>query len=152
MGLKPVRHNPMLKFQRVMLKSCKPPDPETDFDFPSLYVARLDLLYWSCNTLLYESMTAILQNLLYFTPYSPSSTKAPPRPDDYYTATTLNFALKTRRSVHFCLLPEHGIIGTSLILLPLWIVRNHLRDRGDVEARWCDGVLEGMGKRNMVFE
>ena len=136
-----------------MLESCKPPDSETDFDFdfPSLYVARLDLLYWSCTILLYESMTAILQNLLSFTPSPPTCTTAPPRSDDYYTATALDFALKIRRSVHFCLRPEHGVIGASLILLPLWIARNHLSDCGDVEARWCDGVLEGMGKRNMVF-
>ena len=96
-------------------------------------------------------MTAILQNLLSFTPSLPTCTTAPTRPDDYYTATALDFALKIRRSVHFCLRPEHGVIGASLILLPLWIARNHLSDCGDIEARWCDGVLASMGKRNMVF-
>ncbi len=68
------------------------------------------------------------------------------------TSQTHSFALNVSRSVHYCLQPRHGLVGKSLVLLPLWVITNFFRDCGDVEAKaWCDGVLEGLGQRDLSF-
>ena len=127
-------------------------NPSTDMEFPNLYVARLYLLYWSSMVLLYESITALLHNLDLATSATASSrVRSAISSPIVYTNTAHTLALNIRYSIHYCLRPENGFIGKSLTLLPLWIARNHLRDCGDLEAKWCDGVLEGMGKRNLAF-
>ena len=127
-------------------------DMDPDVEFPSVDAARLYLLYWSCMILLYESFMTVHQNLGLDAAVDPSST-AIPRPTSslHYNTTAHAFALKIRYSVRYCLRPGHGIFGKSIIILPLWIARNNLRSCGDEEAKWCDGVIERLGMRDISF-
>ena len=38
-----------------------------------------------------------------------------------YEGLSYTFANPTRQSVCFCLPPEYGVIGKTLVLLPLWV-------------------------------
>ncbi len=126
-------------------------DLEPNVEFPSLYVARLYLLYWSCMILLYESYITVYQNLGLDAAVDSSSTVSHPTSSFHYNTAAHTFALRIRYSVSYCLRPGHGIIGKSIIILPLWIARNNLRSCGDKEAKWCDGVIETLGMRDISF-
>ena len=127
-------------------------DPDPDVEFPSLYVARIYLLYWTSMILLYESLITIHENLGLDAVVDPLSTTIPgPTSSLHYDAAASAFALKVRYSVCYCLRPGHGIIGKSIIMLPLWIARKNLRSCGDVEAKWCNGVIERLGMGGISF-
>ena len=127
-------------------------DPDPDVEFPSLYVARIYLLYWTSMILLYESLITIHENLGLDAVVDPLSTAIPgPTSSLHYDTAARAFALKVRYSVRYCLRPGHGIIGKSIIMLPLWIARKNLRSCGDVEAKWCDGVIERLGMGGISF-
>ena len=127
-------------------------DPDPNVEFPSLYVARIYLLYWTCMILLYESLITIHQNLGLNAAVDPLSTSIPGAdPTLHYSTTAQAFALKVRYSVDYCLRPGYGIIGKSIIMLPLWIARKNLRSCGDEEAKWCDGEIERLGMRGISF-
>ena len=127
-------------------------DPDPDVEFPSLYVARIYLLYWTSMILLHESLITIHENLGLDAVVDPLSTTIPgPTSSLHYDTAARAFALKVRYSVRYCLRPGHGIIGKSIVMLPLWIARKDLRSCGDVEAKWCDGVIERLGMRGISF-
>ena len=127
-------------------------DPDPDVEFPSLYVARIYLLYWTSMILLYESLITIHENLGLDAVVDPLSTTIPsPTSSLHYDTAARAFALKVRYSVRYCLRPGHGIIGKSIIMLPLWIARKNLRSCGDVEAKWCDGEIKRLGMGGISF-
>ena len=127
-------------------------DPDPNVEFPSLYVARIYLLYWTSMILLYESLITIHQNLGIGAAVDPLTTTVPgPALSLHHYPTARAFALKIRYSVRYCLGPGHGIIGKSIIMLPLWIARKTLRNCGDEEAKWCDGMIERLGMRDISF-
>jgi len=127
-------------------------DSHTDVEFPNLYIARLYLLYWSSLIPLFSSIATLQSKMASSTPQSNAITFSGLQGSQPYTSQAHTFAINVRHSVHYCLQPRHGIVGKSLLLLPLWIARNFLRDTSDVEAKaFCDGVLEGMGQRNLSF-
>ena len=68
-----------------------------------------------------------------------------------YTRLSHNFATNICQSVRFCLQPEIGVIGKTLILLPLWIARNHFAERDDGQAPWCSALLDQLGQSNLTF-
>lgn len=127
-------------------------DPDPNVEFPSLYIARIYLLYWTSMILLYESLITIHENLGLDAAVDPLSTTFPgPSSFPHYNSTARAFALKVRYSVRYCLRPGHGIIGKSIIMLPLWIARKNLRSCGDGEAKWCDGEIERLGMGAISF-
>ena len=127
-------------------------DPDPNVEFPSLYVARIYLLYWTSMILLYESLIAVHQNLGLEATVDPLLTIIPcPTSSPHYNTAARAFALKVRFSVRYCLRPGYGIIGKSIIMLPLWIARKNLRSCGDVEAKWCDGEIERLGMGAISF-
>ncbi len=135
-------------------------DPETrqpEISFPTLYTARLYLLYWSSMILLYESIVNLLHRLHAFSEAATTEScdfRGPlhdPSKLDNYMGLSYSFATSIRQSVHFCLTPENGVIGKTLILLPLWIARHHFRACDDDQARWCSALLDQLGQRNLTF-
>ena len=127
-------------------------DLDPNVEFPSLYVARIYLLYWTSMILLYESLITIHKNLGRDAAVDPLTTTIPgPTSFLHYNPTARAFALKIRFSVRYCLRPGHGIIGKSIIMLPLWIARKTLRSCDDDEAKWCDRMIETLGMRDISF-
>lgn len=134
--------------ETVLIKGMK---SDMDIEFPTLYIARLYLLYWSSMVLLFSSM-AMLQDKLSSTLRLTTIARLRSQKLMSYSSQTHTFALNVRYSIHYCLKPRHGIVGKCFVLLPLWIAKNALKDCGDMEAKaWCDGVLEGIGHRNLSF-
>ena len=127
-------------------------DPDPSIEFPSLYFARMYLLYWSCMILVYESLITVRQNIELEAAVDTLPTTSPSLdPVVQYLTIAHTFALKIRYSVRYCARPEHGVVGRSVMLLPIWIARNHLKGCGDTEAEWCDGVIEGLGMNDLSF-
>ncbi|CAF9942166.1 hypothetical protein IMSHALPRED_003394 [Imshaugia aleurites] len=130
---------------------------QPEISFPNIYTARLFLLYWSSMILLYESIADLLRSIESCSEFA--DLDASFRCDLLDNAFTLekymeishNFATKIRQSVRFCLQPEIGVIGKTLILLPLWIARNHFAKRDDGQARWCSALLDQLGQSNLTF-
>ena len=125
---------------------------------PNICVARLYLLYWASMILLYDSIIAILDKLRpdnsNSNPLSipiTQSTNANISPQAYATSCH-GFAMSILRSTPFCVEPKHGMAGKSLILLPLFVARKHLRRVGhEEEAKRCDEWLESFGQREIRF-
>ena len=130
---------------------------QPELSFPNLYTARLLLLYRSSMILLYESICDLLRNPEACT--EPANFKSSGRRNPLYDNSVLKhymelshaFAVNIRQSVRFCLQPEVGVIGKTLILLPLWIARNHLEERNDRQARCCSDLLDQLGQSNLTF-
>ena len=126
--------------------------------FADIYVARLYLLYWPSMILLYDSMSAILHKTsddlrMPGQPIMPvAQSEDPVASPQVYTRSSTAFAGSILASVPFCLDPKYGVVGRSLILLPLYVARNHFRQVGDAaRADECDGWLEKLGQKNMSF-
>lgn len=121
------------------------PTPATA-PFQTLHTARLYLLYWSSTILLSESITTLLSTL------HPSSFPLDVLSATTYTTTAHSLATSILGSVPFCLRPEHGIVGKTLVLLPLYIAGKHFSKMGDWEgARRCEDLLVGMGQGKLRF-
>lgn len=127
--------------------------------FQTLDAARLFLLYWSSMILLNEAIISLLHKI---DSYPLSATSQPffaTHPSDdrtisptKYTTSSHAFALRILHSSSFCLRLSHGIIGKSLLLLPLWLARNHLREAGDEDqSSECNSILEKLGQKEMRF-
>ena len=129
----------------------------SELSFSTLYAARLYLLYWSSMILLYESMVHLLQKReTYLDTMGTSSCDVfdPSKNASMiknYDGLSDKFANNIRQSVRFCLRPEYGVIGKTLVLLPLWVARNHFRHHDDGRARWCSSLLNELGQRNLTF-
>ena len=114
--------------------------------FPTLLVARLHLLYWCSLISLLETAINLLSAI---NPDSPSNT-----PDLLNTSQTKchEYALLTRQSAPFCLDPDNGVVGKTLLLLPIWIARNYFeRLPNVVEAERCNDILTVLGQRYLEF-
>ncbi len=132
------KHVPSFSYEEFA-DSCVPLDTATlvpsdvQYSFPSLWVARLYLLYWASVILLLEAMTALVIDIFEGTARKPNS----PSPacdlgrssllEDVNTQTKM-FATQIRRSTAFCLRPCNGLLGKSIVLLPLGVAQKHLRD------------------------
>lgn len=125
--------------------------------FPNLYTARLYLLYWSSMILLYESVVDLLRKTQAY-----SEAGNPDSCDlhdpiyntsmlERYTGLAYTFATNIRQSISFCVQSKNGVIGKTLILLPLWIARNRFRKCDDGQTRWCSALLDQLGQRNLTF-
>ena len=129
----------------------------SELSFPNLYAARLYLLYWSSMILLYESIVSLLQRRQTYPDAIDTSSCDLFDPlknasmIKKYEGLSYTFANNIRQSVRFCLRPEYGVIGKTLILLPLWVARNHFQHRDDGQARWCSSLLDRLGQRNLTF-
>lgn len=156
-----------LQMTKTQLSLCQPtitptlqsdPEPlQSIISFPNLYNARLYLLYWSSMILLYESIVDLLRKI------QACSEAANPESGDLldplyntsmveiYEEHSYVFATNIRHSVHFCLQPENGVIVKTLVLLPLWIARNHFQEGDDGQASWCSALLDQLGQRNLTF-
>lgn len=131
--------------------------PHSEISFPNLYTARFYLLYWSSMILLYESIVDLLRKI------QACSEAANTESDDLrepinnislvesYKGHSYVFATNIRQSVRFCLQPENGVIGKTLVLLPLWIARNYFQICDDSQAGWCSALLDQLGQRNLTF-
>lgn len=135
-------------------------DPDTsqpEFSFPNLYTARLYLLYWSSMILLYDTMVDLLRTTQSYS--EAANTESSDLRDPLYNTSRVEsyiglsyiFATNIRQSVRFCLKPENGVIGKTLVLLPLWIERNRFQECDGDQARWCSTLLDQLGQRNLSF-
>ena len=127
-----------------------PRSPDVQYSFPNLWIARLHLLYWSSIILLLEVMTDLVFDLSKKATHDPSSISPPWALDSSImlgnVTTQANlFATNIRRSAAFCLRPCNGLVGKSIILQPLCVARNHLRQADEEQARWCTTVLGRLG-------
>lgn len=130
---------------------------EPDLSFTNSYLARLCLLYWSSMILLHESICDLLRNTE--TCAEPANFESSDRRNPLYDNSMLKhymelshaFAINIRQSVRYCLQPEAGVIGKTLILLPLWIARDHLEERNDRQARCCSDLLDQLGQSSLTF-
>ncbi|KAM0805873.1 hypothetical protein BDR22DRAFT_884286 [Usnea florida] len=129
----------------------------SEFSFPTLYAARLHLLYWSSMILLYESIIHLLQGRQTYSDairtsscdiFDPLENASMIR---NYQRLSDAFANNIGQSCRFCLRPEYGVIGKTIVLLPLWIARNHFQDHDEGRARWCTSLLNELGQRNLTF-
>lgn len=134
-----------------------PETPPPEISFPNLYIARLYLLYWSSMILLYESIVDLLQNLKAY-PESANTESCNLCKSlgnramlDSYLGLSYKFANNIRQSVRFCMQPKNGVIGKTIVLLPLWIARKHFQQSDDSQARWCSALLDQLGQRNLTF-
>ena len=128
-----------------------------EVSFPTLYAARLHLLYWS-SVILYESILHLLQRrqidsdvigTLSCNIFDPLKNASMIK---NYEGLSDTFANNICQSVRFCLRPVYGVNGKTLVLLPLWIARNHLQHYDDGRARWCSSLLNELGQRNLTFD
>ena len=129
----------------------------SELSFPTLYAARLYLLYWSSMILLYESIIHLLQGRQAYSDAIITLSRETFDPLENasmirnYQGLSDAFANNIRQSVRFCLRPEYGVIGKTIVLLPLWIARNHFQDHDEGRARWCTSLLNELGQRNLTF-
>ena len=131
---------------------------DSNIAYPDFCTARLYLLYWSSIILLYDSITMILHRL---NPRSSATNSLhsqitnsidPFISSEAYKSTSNTFSSSILRSVEFCLDPKHGVVCKSLIILPLYVARNHFREYGDEEgAISCDTWLGSLGQKEMQF-
>lgn len=116
----------------VPLETQNPAPPDAHYSFPSLWIARLYLMYWASVILLLEAMIALVLDLC------EEIARKPTLPSSSYEfgnqavladmSTQANvFATYIRRSTAFCLRPCNGLAGKSIILLPLSVAQKHLR-------------------------
>ena len=138
-------------------ETSDPETPQPEIAFPNLYTARLYLLYWSSMILLYESVVDLLQK------FQACSLAGNPDSCEFhdpiyntsmlkrYTELAYTFANNIRQSISFCVQSKNGVIGKTLILLPLWIARNLFRKCDEGQTRWCSALLDQLGQRNLTF-
>lgn len=115
----------------VLSDTPTPAPSDVNYSFPSLWIARLYLLYWASVILLLEAMTALVldlsddsarkQNL----PFSTCNLRISAMLEHMITQAK-KFAMDIRRSTPFCLRPCNGILGKSIVLLPLWVAQQHV--------------------------
>lgn len=141
----------------IQQENCNPETTQPGISFPNLYTARLYLLYWSSMILLYESIVELLRKLQGCS--GTANIETCDLCDPLYNTSKLEsymgfsylFATNIRQSVRFCLNPENGVIGKTLVLLPVWIARNHFQTCDDGQAHWCSALLDQLGQRNLTF-
>lgn len=133
-----------------------PPPSDIQYSFPNLWIARLYLLYWASVILLLETMSALFYDLS----NSPAHTMSTSVSWALSDAAALHnmsaqadlFAANIRRSVAFCLRPCKGLLGRSVILLPLHVAAKHLQQADEEEARWCSEILSRIGRDEFNVE
>lgn len=129
--------------------------------FPTLFIARLHLLYWSALVLLLDTAASLVESMHSNSdligpdnytggPLSPSSSATLQDSQD----KSHQYALWIRQSLRFCLDPENGVAGKSMVLLPLWVARNHFQQEagnGMGEMERCNEILAALGQRDLNF-
>lgn len=122
--------------------------------FPTLFAARLHLLYWSALVLLLDTIASLFRSM--HTDSSDSGFDKQPLSTPFMLQDILSksqeYALYIHQSVAFCLNPENGVVGRSLVLLPLCIVRDHFQEVGDsARMERCNDILSALGQRDVNF-
>jgi len=124
--------------------------PGSDIVFPNLHIARLLLLYWSSKVLLHEMISSLF-NALHDSTLVPGALSTTIMLNDQ-SQQSHKFAANIKNSVAFCLRPSQGLVGKSVVMLPLWIARSHFEQCNDDEgANWCSNVLKRMGLQHLQF-
>ena len=130
-------------------EAIAPAPTQVDINFPSIGIARLYLLYWPSLILLYECIFALCQKIQL---YDPSIGFDQAIHTNSYTKISMTFASYICRSIPFCTVPDYGITGKSMAILPLYIAgscfRRNLYFR---QARECEDWLDRMGYGGMTF-
>ena len=120
--------------------------------FPNLFIARLYLLYWSSIIALQGVTSMVTGSLHRHTEDVDESILLP--------SLALNSSLlfkklndqaqdsaqRVLRSVDFCLQPAYGILGRSVMLLPLWFAEVHFDAYSPGEAQQCREKLRTLGQ------
>ena len=130
---------------------------DTRLTFPNLFIARLHLLYWSALVLLVNTAASLFKSMR----QSSSPSSSPGLMDGPLSTSIMlqdslsksqRYALSIRQSVFFCLDPDNGIVGKSIVLLPIWIAKNHFQEVGDGgEVQRCNIILAALGQRDLNF-
>lgn len=121
--------------------------------FPNLFVARIYLLYWASIVALHGMIAAIMN----LGPTYESGARSSPWVLDRSILIwkveyqTRDYAMRIRKSVDFCLRPSHGIMGKSIIILPLWLARLHFQGYAWDDARHCQRVLKELGVEQAIL-
>ena len=111
--------------------------------FPSLFVARLYLLYWSSIIVLH----GVLSSVESFIERCPKTS-----PIVHEQQEAHKHAVNICKAAGYCLQPCHGMIGKSALMLPLWIARLHFESCSAQEARYCSKVLNELGQNGRKGE
>lgn len=123
-----------------------------DIRFSNLFVARLSLLYWSSIIALQGVTSMVIESLHFRMEDADKDTLLPPLAlDSSLLINNLHVqardsARKVLRSVNFCLQPEYGIVGRSVMLLPLWLAEVHFDVYSLREAQQCRETLRNLGQ------
>lgn len=147
---------------------------DSSLTFPTLFIARLHKLYWSALVLLLDTTASLLRSLHPVSTDDESSLDH----DKHNDLTTTNnnnnnnklpsatklqlqtilsksqsHALHILHSTSYCLNPDNGVVGKSMVLLPLWIARNHFHDTpgSETEERHCNDILASLGRQDLNF-
>lgn len=134
----------------ILFDVPNPAPSDVQYSFLNLWVARLYLLYWSSKILLLEAMTALVLDLSDGSARKENS----PSPNCNLGSSAVEdtvieakmFATDICRSASFCLRPCNGIVGKSIVLLPLWVAQKHLCQTDSEQGRWCTTVLRRIGQ------
>ena len=134
----------------------RPRRSDVQYSFPNLWIARLYSLYWTSVILLAETMSALFRDLFKQPAHTMSDSVTWALGDavvlhDMMAQAKL-FATNIRRSVPFCLRPCTGLLGRSIILLPLQVAAKHFQQADEEQARWCSAVLSRMGQNDCYVE
>ena len=145
--------------------------------FPTLFIARLHKLYWSALILLLDTTASLLRSLHPVSTDDESSLDLSKNNDpttnnnnnnnnnNNKLPSTTQFQLQTilsksqshalhiLHSTSYCLNPDNGVVGKSMVLLPLWIARNHFHDTpgSETEERQCNNILTALGRQDLNF-
>ena len=126
----------------------------TRFLFPTLYICRLHLLFWSSIIALHDvirNITNIIQEFTAPTAMSPWALTNATLLKQSQTQSD-EFAMNIHKSIDFCLRPSHGLVGKSVLLQPLWFAQIHFDGRNSKEAGYCLQVLKGLGQDHIMFK
>ena len=119
-------------------------------EYSRLFIIRVHLLYWTALVLLLDT-TASLFESMHGNTIVPGLLEQSVMLKDHTTRSN-QYATYIRWSASFCLMPEHGLVGKTLLLLPIWVARNHFEHvHYWEETDMCNGVLDILGQRNMRF-
>ena len=139
-----------MNYVKEMQDSIVAPLPLECITFPNLYVARLHLLYWSSMVALLDAQKTLADDLLSYasqtTPFAPSWSLDESVKMGRLACDANYFATCVRKSIDFAMLPSHGMVGRSIVLQTLRVVRNHFLPYDKKQAQWCAAILKETGQ------
>ena len=119
------------------------------FVFRNVYIARLFVLYWSCMILLHETTAQVSAHLA--DPGSHPGSETADHQSHVSAQECYVFVTNICQSLQYCLLPSHRLIGSTFVVLPMWISRNYLQYRYPAQAEWCAAALDRLAEQGLNF-